>query len=98
MRMEAYQSGSKRNLVSSFITAFAGSGFIESVCIKFAGGRQAQLHPGKVSGDEGAVHRRIACGDGRRCHHAAWSARLCLESAGSRYCPHLYCDESVRIV
>ncbi len=30
------KAGSKRNFVSSFITAFAGSGSIESVCIKFA--------------------------------------------------------------
>lgn len=36
MRIEKRKSGSKRNLVSSFITAFVGSGSIESVCIKFA--------------------------------------------------------------
>jgi|GEM_PF-3358535 len=36
MRVEKRKSGNKRNLVSSFITAFVGSGSIESVCIKFA--------------------------------------------------------------
>lgn len=36
MRVEKRKSGSKRNLVSSFITAFVGSGSIDSVCIKFA--------------------------------------------------------------
>jgi hypothetical protein len=36
MLIEKRKAGSKRNLVSSFITAFVGSGSIESVCIKFA--------------------------------------------------------------
>lgn len=36
MRVEKRKSGSKRNLVSSFITAFVGAGSIDSVCIKFA--------------------------------------------------------------
>ena len=36
MRIEKRKVGSKRNLVSSFITAFVGSGSVESVCIKFA--------------------------------------------------------------
>jgi len=36
MRVEKLKAGNKRNLVSSFITAFVGSGSIESVCIKFA--------------------------------------------------------------
>lgn len=36
MRIEKRTSGSKRNLVSSFITTFVGSGSIESACIKFA--------------------------------------------------------------
>lgn len=36
MRSEKRKVGNKRNLVSSFITAFVGSGSIESACIKFA--------------------------------------------------------------
>lgn len=36
MRIEKRKAGNKRNLVSSFITAFVGSGSKESVCIKFA--------------------------------------------------------------
>lgn len=36
MSAEKRVSESKQNLVSSFITAFIGSGSIESVCIKFA--------------------------------------------------------------
>lgn len=36
MGIEKRKSESKLNLVSSFVTAFVGSGTIESVCIKFA--------------------------------------------------------------
>lgn len=36
MRIDKSNTGNNRNLVSSFLTAFVGSGAIESVCIKFA--------------------------------------------------------------